>query len=619
MASTKQFRQVGSARPSHLMFTGGIGGIVDLPNFAALVGGLDDWEPFYRRGEMRTVQEPRLLDAVQRRLKPSVKELRLIPLSGEDERVLIGVPVRPFPSWLRCTGCNRLAPIASKIFQYSNFKRSRPDLAVFQHRDCGRKGNDPKAVPARFVVVCDGGHLDEFPFVPFVHNGAACPKATAPHLEMNDRAGNRQVDVVITCKSCKAQRNLKHAMGAPGRSELPKCRGHHPHLHRFDPEGCAQPLQTIVVGASNLWFPQTVSVLSVPPDDEDRLRGLVSDHWNDLQGFAALPVETLELIKDGQAQLKPFAEYSAAELKAAMDAHAPGPDEPSKLLDLQGPEWKAFTAARLPWDERFTAVRDGQVPVRLQRYFTDVVRVERLREVRAFLGFTRLDAPDPDDPDLVPIVRTSRGDPTWAPASEVFGEGIFFRVDADALRRWESRIESEEAVRRLEAAWGSFRRRRRSRRLSTGEFDPMQGWPGMGYVALHTLSHLLIRAISLECGYNAASLSERVYDDGGDRAGILIYTAVPDAEGSLGGLVSLAEGPMLTRIAGKAFDDAKHCSGDPVCADHLPDDPADTLHGAACHACLFVSETACERGNRFLDRRFVTDLGGDLSFFESWK
>ena len=87
---------------------------------------------------------------------------------------------------------------------------------------------------------------------------------------------------------------------------------------------------------------------------------------------------------------------------------------------------------------------------------------------------------------------------------------------------------------------------------------------------------------------------------------------MPDAEGTLGGLVSLAEPEPLTRIIRRALHDAQRCSSDPLCAERLPDAPADFLHGAACHACLFVSETTCERGNRFLDRRFIVPIDGRL-------
>ncbi|MFC9671784.1 Zn-binding domain-containing protein [Streptomyces sp. NPDC056949] len=119
--------------------------------------------------------------------------------------------------------------------------------------------------------------------------------------------------------------------------------------------------------------------------------------------------------------------------------------------------------------------------------------------------------------------------------------------------------------------------------------------------------------IALECGYNSASLAERIYagDEQNPRAGILIYTAVPDSEGTLGGLVSLAEEREFDRIVRRALADAGHCSADPLCSERLPHDPGDYLHGAACHVCLFVSETTCERANRFLDRRFLVPLSGD--------
>ncbi len=62
------------------------------------------------------------------------------------------------------------------------------------------------------------------------------------------------------------------------------------------------------------------------------------------------------------------------------------------------------------------------------------------------------------------------------------------------------------------------------------------------FVALHTLAHLAIRRLVFACGYGSASLRERLYisDNPKSRmAGILIYTASGDSEGSLGGLVSM--------------------------------------------------------------------------------
>ena len=124
---------------------------------------------------------------------------------------------------------------------------------------------------------------------------------------------------------------------------------------------------------------------------------------------------------------------------------------------------------------------------------------------------------------------------------------------------------------------------------------------------LHSLSHALMREFSLECGYNAASIRERIYAPGGPEAeegSILIYTAAPDSEGTLGGLVSLGEPDELGRLLDQALAHAGLCASDPLCSEHDPTKDG-TLHGAACHACLFAPETSCEVGNRYLDRALV--------------
>lgn len=136
------------------------------------------------------------------------------------------------------------------------------------------------------------------------------------------------------------------------------------------------------------------------------------------------------------------------------------------------------------------------------------------------------------------------------------------------------------------------------------------------YLLLHTLSHLFIQQLALDCGYSSASLRERIYSSPDPRepmAGILVYTATSDSEGSLGGLVEMGRpdflGPMLTR----GLQDAQLCANDPLCADREPNSTGTQLNGAACHACLLISETACEAGNNFLDRgvlvRTLRDVG----------
>ncbi|PZM97253.1 MAG: hypothetical protein DIU79_03015 [Actinobacteria bacterium] len=622
------FRRVGALRPSHLMYTAGIGALVDLPNFTVLVRGLDHWD-YSGVPEWQPITETRLLAAVRRMGFKEVEELRPAPwLPGLDQEPTgsasrVGVPVMPFPSWLRCTACQELAPRDAGVFDIDNSKPRKPHEARFYHVNCHRKTKKkPLAVPARFVLACTRGHLDDFPYPLFVHRGAACPSASHPRLRMEDRGGNLSANVEIRCIACGERRNMREVIGAHRREHLPHCRGRRPQLDDFDPDGCSERTRLLVIGASNQWFPQTLSVLAVPRSKTRELQLKLEQNWSKFQ--TVTKVEELAIVRAfaDESMQREFAGWTDEEIWAAIQQQRARGDTEDETdhLDLLTPEWEVFTSTWLPEPSNdFTLRRDPVgVPAPLKGYYADVIQVERLREVRALIAFTRLDAPDPEDPDLVHRAPIARDQPTWVPATEVRGEGIFLRLPPDLLREWEERVSDRMEVTAHKEAYARYRRNRYSGRIP-GEFDEMRGWPGIRYYALHTLSHLLIRTIALECGYSAASLAERIYTstpDDPDRAGILIYTAVPDAEGTLGGLVSLAEPDSLVRLTRRALSEAHHCSSDPLCAERLPRHPDDFLHGAACHICLFVSETTCERGNRFLDRRFVVPVGDpELALF----
>ena len=126
------------------------------------------------------------------------------------------------------------------------------------------------------------------------------------------------------------------------------------------------------------------------------------------------------------------------------------------------------------------------------------------------------------------------------------------------------------------------------------------------FIFLHTLAHLLIRQLENAVGYPASSLAERIYSDTGEEpmAGILIYVAVPDAVGSLGGLSEMAQPRRFLPLLSAALDRAQWCSVDPVCSEHGGQGPAQ-INRAACHACCLIPETACGYGNLLLDRTFI--------------
>ncbi len=220
--------------------------------------------------------------------------------------------------------------------------------------------------------------------------------------------------------------------------------------------------------------------------------------------------------------------------------------------------------------------------------------IERLREVQALVGFTRLESAGEDSPARLAPLR--RGPAQWVPAAEVRGEGIFLKISEEEIMRWLGKTQPLQ-----QEFLNAHRRWRETRNL-----NPSLGFPSLKYVLLHSLAHALIRQFAVECGYAAASLKERIYsstpDEAEPMAGILIYTAAPDSEGTLGGLVSLGETATLEQHLDQALESLEICSSDPLCAETQPGQAFFSLHGAACHSCLFLPETSCERGNRYLDR-----------------
>ena len=352
--------------------------------------------------------------------------------------------------------------------------------------------------------------------------------------------------------------------------------------------------------ASNAWFPQVVSVLSLP-DRASEVDEAVEELWDRLQ--VVKDVNALGVMKsfpDVANRLAPFSDEEVLEAITARRSGGAAAERPIKHVELDAllavPEGYGddvpinpdFHARRLPesvWrrSARFDAVEA-------------VFQVHRLREVLALAGFTRLEPvmPNIDGEYETEVERADIAlEPAWFPAVENRGEGILLQLRPEAVADWLDRESVKERLNELvsgHAAWASQRKSERP-------------FPGGPYVLLHTLAHLLIQSLSMRCGYPAASIRERIFvDAAGGRYALLLYTASPDAEGTLGGLVQEAR-----RVEGHleyALRAAELCSNDPVCAEHVPGQSMEErwLHGAACHGCTLIAETSCEMRNEYLDR-----------------
>jgi hypothetical protein len=601
--------KLGELRPSQLLFAFGVGSIVDLPNLSVMVMGLDDWDDT----KMRVITEPRLLDAVRALRGPQVKELRLPPMPEQqamvrrpgNEQDSIGVPVASFPRWLFCTRCRKLGSIASGLFQLDD-RDYRPDRVRYYHDNC-HVGNKSEVLPVRFLMACENGHLDDFPWVRFVHRGVA---GCAGSLEMRSMvATGEAAGQLVVCKTCNAKRPMSDAFTDDAPEALGACTGRRPQLRDYDPTPCGCEPRAMLLGASNLWFPVPLSSLFIP-EATDELGAAVELQWARL---SKMPDASHVTTARNFGVLGDLASWSDEEIWAAIEAQRRRGDAPRMAQNsLRVPEWEAFTRSGDHAETDEFKLREVAVPEAHRRWLRRVVVVERLREVRALIGFTRINSPgelgEPGFTLQAPLGPISRRDTTWVPASEVRGEGVFLELDEEALTQWLGTAEARERDRLMFAAHREDRARHHRAPVDAH-------FPGLRYVILHSLSHALLRRLAVECGYTMASIRERLYshtadESGPSMAGLLLYTAAPDSEGTLGGLVRLGEPEQLGRLLDGCLHEAETCSSDPLCAERDPAAIGHGLHGAACHACLFLPETSCERANRYLDRASIVRVFG---------
>lgn len=430
-------------------------------------------------------------------------------------------------------------------------------------------------------------------------------------------------DIVVKCNGCNSERRLSDAFGELGKKNMPRCRARHPHLRDFD-DNCDEQMKTILLGASNSWFPITLSALSIPVTS-NQLEQLVEQNWTILgKANSYVALEAVLQAFFAMGQLQELSKYKPEKIWSVVEhrqQHQYSDDE--SVRDLKTPEWEIFSDANQNLNTPDFQLRQVAAPIDYEKYFSQVVLVERLREVRALIGFTRIQSPGDflDSGEILTEHRVplSRNKPKWVPASEVKGEGIFIQFNETVLHQWEQK----QQVQNYE--YQAFDAHKKWCRVRSLDPDDVR-FPGVRDVLLHSFAHALMRQMALECGYNAASLKERIYskrpeEENGPSAGILIYTAAPDSEGTLGGLVSLGEPQILSYHIDQALEQMRLCASDPLCAEHTPFKGATSLHWAACHACLFSPETSCERGNKYLDRSVLipTVLSSDLAFFQEAK
>ena len=591
----------GQIRRSQVITTYGPGALIDLPRDSAIVGGLEKWPS---ESNLEQIYEPRLSRKLQIVLGSNSSPRLYAPptasnVPGEEVR---GIGAGRFPEWF----------VVQEAPGAGEHQRSR---RLVHRRALDERGRfDGQAVVAtRFVRACPKGHVDDIDWHGFVHG----PDDNCHGQLWLDESGTSGdlSDLRVRCSTCKKGRSMHEAKEIET-NPLGTCRGARPWLGKNANEPCNQPSRLLIRTASNAYFPQVMSVLSLP-DRGGEVEKVVAELWDDLQ-IVDDPT-SLAFIKKKPKVAEGLAPFSDDEVIEAINQRKRGStsERPVKQVELE-----ALMAAPegfgddIPIDPDFHARRLPDSAWRSLGQFGGikaVIQVHRLREVLALVGFTRFEAVMPDihgeyetDVELAPIAQ----EPSWFPAVENRGEGVFLQLCAYAVRAW---LNKQVVQKRLDALAEGHEQWIRQR-------NSQHQFPGGPYVLLHTLSHLLLQSLAMRCGYPATSIRERIYvDEEAGCFGLLLYTASPDAEGTLGGLVQQAR--YIEDHLAQALRMGALCSSDPVCAQHTPGQSMEErwLHGAACHGCALVAETSCEMRNDYLDRALVVPVLGveEAAFFDS--
>ncbi len=615
-------------RRSQLISPWGIGQMINFPGDESLmVAGLDLWEE-----KFRTISELDEFKITEERLakRLGVKEFRLPPDFRDPGPGIMNpslkIPFVRFPKWHYCTWCGHMEnvsifhsrkPTCSGIY----FDSGRSCAAIAQNKR-------QRLIPVRFIAICPHGHIQDFPFLEWVHGS----NPTEGEHQLRLRAGRSTgalSGIEITC-GCGAHKTMAGAFNEQSLTKIGiTCSGDRPWLGeegaRNNTQHCGQHLIVVQKGASNVYFPEVRSSIYLPQWEKSvdrRLVEVLEKNW----GFLTTGMENgnfqkmrFELVAEknfiGQEK-----EYFTDKLLEAASKRLIGSDnfpsddseeqyrkmEYDAIISGAGGENQDFYVTKIPasiYDdsERGSVIKKGFISIGL---------LHKLRETRAFVGFSRwlpYDGKTLDEKkDFIKLGRSIN----WLPAIVVRGEGIFFEFNDERLKEWASK---EKVIIRTKLLAQHYNKPKQAKGLKLREIKPE-------FILIHTFAHLVINQFSYECGYGSSALRERIYCNlefpYNIMNGVLIYTASGDSEGSLGGLVRQGKPGNLETIVYNSIENARWCSGDPICIDS-PGQGPNSCNLAACHNCALLPETCCEESNMLLDRAMLigTMDDPDIAFF----
>ena len=566
-------KKLGEIRPNQLITTYGPGSIMDAVHDSLTVLDIEYWNANNIGFEIRDARLASFMN-VRHFYMPSTK--------GKEN-----IPIVSFPYMHVCTNdrCKRIFDIRKELKNPLYVDKYKQRQGSASCPDCGFQ-----AYPARFISICEDGHMDDFPWRWWVHHGKTDCNEKMHLLSFGTTSSLAELEVQC---DCGAKRRMSGAMQKENFNGC-NCSGNHPQRPNAPIKICKKSLVPSQRGASNVYFPVTRTAISIPPWTNP-INDLVAEHRKEIELL-------IDVLGKDDGLTKGYEKFFEGKFtrKEFDEAYKRLEQNIRDYVELKEMEYNAIThhqQVEFQHDVKYFKAEEIDVKDSLKKYFSRVIKIHRLREVRVLLGYSRLEMPEPDVDDQKHVVKLkSAGSEKWLPAVEINGEGVFIEFNRDTINKWLQNDKVSERSKKYHVCYEDY-----CKGKGWENFKPRNG----EYVLLHTLSHMLIKEMAIQSGYSSSALHERIYSSD-KMCGLLIYTGAADKEGSLGGLVELGSMEKLIPLLKGALENGLTCTTDPEC--FMKNPTSDRINGAACHSCTMISETACENGNRLLDRALVVPL-----------
>lgn len=598
-----------SIRRDSLISPWGVGAIVPFPHDESLmVSGLDFWFDEEHNYEDFLIVDERLskrLGGKQFVMPPDYREF-----SQDSQHAEMKIPAVRFPLWHYCPVCGNMEKIGAsgERQRCSGEIRKANGKETYCSKHKGKTKSLPILVPERFIAVCKKGHIEDFPIMEWVHKKSDKPITSSCRLVRSTGGSSASLSGIRYTCTCGASATMSGAFGWGALDKIGyKCTGNRPWLGSNRKEECGEQLLVLQRGASNVWFADVISSVYIPWLPKYKNQNTKECVERGVKKFASartdgkIDEDTIRkyILKNQLLEEDIDAEEAFKEILATL-RNTQKSDTPQSEDEYRKQEFDVLTSTvGKPKDELYcinysSARYDGL------KFLVSISLVHKLRETRVFHGFKRI---SPDDSTFSADISVR--ELPWLPAVKNSGEGIMFEFDRKRLEEW---VKQDKIINRVKIIEQNLKN---TGRLTNERINPI-------YILLHTFAHCLITALSCESGYSNASIRERIYcskyidENAPQMAGVLIYTASGDAEGSLGGLVRQGLPGRIENVIKRAISEAKWCAADPVCIQST----GQGQYGcnlAACHNCALLPETSCENKNMLLDRGLLIGTLDDIS------